>query len=338
MNDLLLRVLKGEEGTRRPLWIMRQAGRYLPEYRALRAKYSFEDLCAQPELATKVTLMPFERFPLDGAIIFADLMSPVPAMGRAVRFAPGPVVDDPIRTRADVESLRVPDQEEIAPTVIDTLKLVKAGLNGRATLLGFSGAPWSIAAYMVQGQGKKGFPELRTMAYSDPALFSTLLGTLTEVIIRYVKAQYAAGAQAIQIFDTWAGLLSEANWRRLVRPHLLKILEAMGEAGIPRILFLQDAPHLLKAYSELPAECLSVDWRLELRDVRRIIGEDRVVQGNLDPATLMAGPKATREAAQALMASVPKAGHIFNLGHGILPTAPIASVEALVEAVHNEGA
>ena len=337
MNDRLLRTLHGETTDRRPLWIMRQAGRYLPEYRALRATNSFEDLCADPELAAQVTLMPFERFPLDGAIIFADLMSPVPALGRPVRFAPGPVVDNPVRTAADVESLVAEDPDAVGAEVMKTLSLVKNRLDGRATLLGFSGAPWSIAAYLVQGQGKKGFPELRAMAFGDPDLLHALLDRLADTIIHYVKRQHAHGAQAIQIFDTWAGLLSLADWTRLVRPHLLKILVAMGEAKIPRILFLQDAAHLLEAYAALPSEGLSVDWRLDLKEVRQRVPKDKVLQGNIDPAILLAGPEATRAAAEALFASVPKGRHIMNLGHGILPNTPIESVQALVDAVAAEG-
>jgi len=335
MNDRLLRTLLGEETDRRPLWIMRQAGRYLPEYRALRAQHSFEALCANAELAAQVTLMPFERFPLDGAIVFADLMSPIPALGRPVRFAPGPVVDNPVRTLADVESLVADDPNDVGAEVMQVLSKVNDRLDGRATLLGFAGAPWSISAYLVQGQGKKGFPELRSMAFGQTATLHALQDRLADVIIGYVKRQHAAGAQAIQIFDTWAGLLSEAEWRSKVRPHLLKILKAMGEAGIPRILFLQDAAHLLDAYAELPSECLSVDWRLDLADIRERVGPTKVLQGNLDPAMLLAGPEATRRAATDLFKRVPKGRHIMNLGHGILPNTPIESVQALVDVVQS---
>ncbi|MGH7523645.1 MAG: uroporphyrinogen decarboxylase [Gemmatimonadales bacterium] len=335
MNDLLLRTLRGEATPRRPLWIMRQAGRYLPEYRALRQRHSFEELSGNAELAADVTLLPLARFPLDGAIIFADLMSPIPALGIPVRFDPGPVIERPIRTAADVNALLDPAADEIAPVVTATLRQVKGRLAGRAALLGFAGAPWSLAAYLVQGRGSPGFPALRALLAEDRGLVCSLMARLTRLVTQYVSAQVAAGADAIQFFDTWAGVLSRADWVRMVRPHLVDLLGATRSLGVPRILFVQDAAHLVDEYALLPAEALAVDWREDLPALRaRFVG--RPIQGNLDPATLLAGPAATSRAARALMASMPARGHVMNLGHGILPETPIESVQALVDAVHAE--
>ena len=337
MNDLLLRTLRCEPTERRPLWVMRQAGRYLPEYRALRQRHSFEELSTTPELAAEVTLMPIERFPLDGAIVFADLMSPVAALGVEVRFDPGPVTDRTIRSRADLATLAEPQAGQIAPEVCQTLALVRERLEGRATLLGFAGAPWSVAAYMVEGRGRRDFPALRALAASEPGVLDELLARLTDLAALYLADQARAGAQAVQIFDSWAGMLSPRTWRRVVRPHLMRLLEKTASIGVPRILFLHGAPHLIEEMIELPAEAFSFDWRVDLEDVRRRLGPDRAVQGNLDPAILTAGPEATAAAARDLLARVEARGHVVNLGHGITPDAPIESVEALVQVVQEEG-
>jgi uroporphyrinogen decarboxylase len=334
-DKLLLKAIRREDVPRRPLWIMRQAGRYLPEYRAFRAKHSFKELASQADLAAEVTLMPLARFPLDAAIVFADIMSPMPALGIEFDFDPGPVVANPIRDAAGVERLRRPDPGEIAPEVIEALKLTRAALPATTALLGFCGAPWTLAAYLVEGKGVKDFPKLRAFAAAEPALLDALLARLTALMGDYLLAQAAAGADAVQIFDSWAGLLSRASWERLVRPHLETLLATVGRAGVPRILFVQNAPHLMEGYASLPAEVLGVDWRTDLPELRRR-HPDRAVQGNLEPAILTAGPEATRAAARELLESTPARGHIVNLGHGILPETPLASVEALVEVVHSE--
>ena len=335
-NDkLLLKTLRGEATPRRPLWIMRQAGRYLPEYREFRQKHSFRALASEPELAAEVTLMPLKRYPFDAAIVFADIMSPMPSLGIEFDFDPGPVVTNPIRDAAAIERLRRPAPDEIAPEVIATLKLTRAALPKHTALLGFCGAPWTLAAYLVEGKGTKDFPTLRAFAAAEPALLDALLARLSSLMGQYLLRQAAAGADAVQIFDSWAGLLSRASWERLIRPHLTTLLEAVGKAGIPRILFLQNAPHLMDAYASLPAEVLGVDWRIDLPELQRRYPQ-RAVQGNLEPAILTAGPAATRAAAKELLATTAARGHIVNLGHGILPQTPLASVSALVEVVHSE--
>ncbi len=336
MNDRLIRALRGEATDRRPLWVMRQAGRYLPEYRALRERHTFEELSGTATLAAEVTLQPLARFPLDGAIIFADLMSPVSALGLTVRFDPGPVLAKPVRTAADVDALVDPAGPAIAPEVIEALGIVKRELGGRAALLGFAGAPWSLAAYLVQGRGSPGFPALRALAAHDEGLIAALLDKLTTLAVRYVTAQVGAGADAVQLFDTWGGVLSLADWRRLVQPHLTRFFAETRSLGVPRIMFVQDAPHLVDAYAALDSEALAVDWREDLPSLRSRLPAAKALQGNLDPAVLLAGPAATRAAARALLERMPPRGHVMNLGHGILPETPIESVHSLVETVREE--
>lgn len=335
MTKLLLQALKREATPRRPLWIMRQAGRYLPEYRAFRKTHSFKALSGNAELAAEVTLMPIKRFPLDAAIVFADIMSPLPALGVEFDFDPGPVVAEPVRTAEHIARLREPDSDTVAPEVIEALRLTRAELPASTALLGFCGAPWTLAAYLIEGRGVKEFPTLRGFAAAEPELLGRLLEKLTTLMGQYLIRQAEAGADAVQIFDSWAGLLSLDDWQRLIEPHLKRLLETVGAAGVPRILFLQNAPHLVDAYARLPAEVLATDWRMDLGRLQRT-HTDRAVQGNLDPAVLLTGPAATRASAERLLAGVAPRGHIVNLGHGILPTTPIESVEALIEVVHGE--
>lgn len=335
MSKLLLRTIAGEPTERRPLWIMRQAGRYLPEYREFRKRHSFKELAGSPELATEVTLMPVKRFPLDAAIVFADIMSPLPALGIDFDFDPGPVVANPIRDESALDRLRSPDPEEIAPEVIKALAMTRAELPDSTALLGFCGAPWTLAAYLVEGKGVKDFPTLRGFAAERPDLLDRLLARLSSLMADYLLLQAKAGADAVQIFDSWAGVLSLRDWEALIRPHLAALLETVGAAGVPRILFLQNAPHLVDAYASLPAEVLAVDWRVDMRELQ-LKYPGRSVQGNIDPAILTAGPAPTRRAAQQLLAEVDPLGHVVNLGHGILPPTPLGSVEALIEVVHGE--
>lgn len=335
MARLLLATLRRESTMRRPVWIMRQAGRYLPEYRKLRKIHSFKALSGNAELAAEVTLMPLERFELDAAIVFADIMSPMPALGIEFDFDPGPVIAEPIRDRHGIDRLRQPDPDTVAPEVTQALRICRDALPDDVALLGFCGAPWTLAAYLVQGRGIKDFPTLRAFAAERPRLLDALLERLSALMGLYLIRQAEAGADAVQIFDSWAGLLSLADWEALIRPHLVSLLETVGAAGIPRILFLQNAPHLVDAYANLPAEAIATDWRMDLGQLQRRYPE-RAVQGNIDPAVLLAGPEATALQARELLKSVSPNGHIVNLGHGILPTTPIASVEALIEAVQEE--
>ena len=336
MNDLYLRTLRGELTERRPLWIMRQAGRFLPEYRALRSENTFEQLCASPELAAEVTMMPMERFELDAAIVFADLMSPVGALGIDVRFAPGPVIDKPIRDAAAVRALRVPDAEEIAPEVPKTLALVKERLAGRANLVGFAGSPFSIAAYLVQGRGGKDFAHLRAFLYEDPVAFGELMDTLAQTATLYLIEQHKAGADAVQVFESWGGILALETWRTHVKPHVERMLQELAAAKVPTVMFANGAPHMVDDLAKLPADALALCWRNDLPAIRKRLGPEIVLQGNLDPATLLAGPVPARRAMEQFLADMPREHHILNLGHGIQPETPMESVQAIIEVVHSE--
>ena len=337
-TGLLLRTLRFEDTPRRPLWIMRQAGRILPEYRTLKERHGFAGLSRDPELAARVTLMPLRRFPFDAAITFADIMSPLPALGVDFRFDPGPVMARPLRDAAAVAALPDPDQldeAEIAPEVTATQRIVRRELDPGKALLGFAGAPLTLAAYLVQGRGVRDFPLLRAFAYEEPAAFDSLLDRLGRLCARYLIAQHRAGADAVQVFDSWAGLFPRAEWRQRVRPHLERLLVRLGEAGVPRILFLHAAPQLVDDYAELPCEALGVDWRTDLGALRRRRPE-LCLQGNLDPTVLLAGNEAIRRETGRLLESLSGRGHIVNLGHGVLPDTPLEAVQTLVDAVHAE--
>jgi len=342
MNDLFIRTLRGEATERRPLWIMRQAGRYLPEYREVRKQHTFEEMCASPQLSAEVTLQPMARFPLDAAIVFADLMTPVSALGINVRFDPGPVLDTPLRNAAEIRALKVPDGSEIAPEVPATLRLVKEGLAGKANLIGFAGAPFSIAAYLVQGRGGKDFIFLRALLREDPVAFGELMATLAQMSARYLIEQHRAGADVVQVFDSWAGLLSVDDYKLHVRSHLVALFEELNAAGVPNIFFANGAPHLARVHAELPSDGLALCWRSDLGALRRELGphegSGKALQGNLDPACLLAGPEATRRGTEELLRNVPARGHMVNLGHGIVPEVPIESVQAMIETVHAEAA
>lgn len=340
VEPLLLRTLRFEETPRRPLWIMRQAGRILPEYRALKERHGFAGLAGSPELAARVTLMPLRRFPFDAAITFADIMSPLPALGVDFRFDPGPVIARPIRDAAAVTALPDPDQlddADIAPEVTAAQRIVRRELDPGTALLGFAGAPLTLAAYLVEGRGARDFPRLRAFAHEAPAAFDALLDRLGRLCARYLIAQHRAGADAVQVFDSWAGLFARDEWRRRVRPHLERLLNRLGDAGVPRILFLHAAPQLVDDYAELPCEALGVDWRTDLGALRRRRPE-LCLQGNVDPTVLLAGEEAIRRETRRLLASLPGRGHIVNLGHGVLPETPLDAVRTLLEEVHAEAA
>ncbi len=337
-RGLLMRALRLTETRRRPLWIMRQAGRILPEYRTLKERHGFLGLSRDPELAARVTMLPLYRFPFDAAITFADIMSPLPALGVDFRFDPGPIVARPLRDAAAVNALPDPDQLEdgtIAPEVTAAQRIVRAELDEGLALLGFAGAPLTLAAYVVEGRGVRDFPRLRAFAHGAPAAFDALLDRLGRLSARYLIDQHRAGADAVQIFDSWAGLFSRADWRRLVRPHLKRLLVRLGDAGVPRILFLHTAPELVEDYADLPCEALGVDWRVDLGALRSR-RPDLCLQGNLDPAVLLAGNEAIRQHTRRLLASLPAPGHIVNLGHGVLPETPLDAVQTFVETVHAE--
>ncbi|HYB95184.1 MAG TPA: uroporphyrinogen decarboxylase [Vicinamibacterales bacterium] len=336
MNDRFLRACRREPVDRTPVWIMRQAGRYLPEYRDIRSRVGFLTLCRTPELAAEVTLQPLRRFALDAAILFADIMTPLDAFDIAMTFDPGPKIATPIRTREAVDRLHARPAAEAVPYVAETLRRLRRELDGRTPLIGFCGAPFTIAAYLVQGEGKDGFGALKRLLFEQPATVQVLLEKLSEAMADYVRMQIDAGAQAIQIFDSWAGILDPSDYRRYAMPAVAHIIDAVKERGVPAIYFLNGAPHLLELGASTCPDVLGVCWRTPLDDVARRVGPRIALQGNLDPHVLFGTPKMIRErVADVLQRVEGRPGHVMNLGHGILPETPIASVEALIDAVHD---
>lgn len=335
MNDLFLRACRRQRVERTPIWIMRQAGRYLPEYRKLRERVDFRTLYRTPELAARASLQPLERFSLDAAILFSDILVPAEAMGLRIAFDPGPVLAEPVRSRADIERLATPDPEQAVPFVYETLRMLRRELHERVPLIGFAAAPLTLAAYLVEGQGSRSFEQLKNVLYGDPQALHRLLDKVSNMTGSYLAAQIRAGAQAIQLFDTWAGLFGRADYREFGLRYTRRVLDGLRGQGVPLIYFALDASHLLAEMRESGADVISVDWRLDLDEVSERLGHGFVLQGNLDPTVLLAGPEATRRQARAVLtAGAGLPGHIFNLGHGVLPGTPLESVEALVAAVH----
>jgi uroporphyrinogen decarboxylase len=325
---------------RTPIWILRQAGRYLPEYRALREKHDFLTVMRTPELAAAVTLQPIRRFALDAAILFADIMTPLDGLGFGLDFAPGPVLERPVRSAAAVAALPFPDAEAGAPYVMEAIRAVRAELpapelSTAIPLIAFAGAPWTLFCYLVEGKASKSFLTARAFLYAEPAAAARLLDWLADLAISYLAAQARAGAQALMLFDSWAGLLSPAAFERFARPPLAKILAALGPLGAPRIYFPLHASTLLASVAALPVEVVGLDWRTPLATAREILGPGIAVQGNLDPAALFAPAAELERQADLVLASAGGApGHVFNLGHGIEPATDPDQVARLVEHVH----
>jgi len=333
MNDLFLKACRREVVDRPPVWILRQAGRYLPEYRQVREKVSFEQLLRTPELCVRVTLQPLARFRMDAAILFSDLLVPLEPMGLSVTFEPAPVVTPAVRTAADVERLRVPDPESTVPYVFETIQILKKQLRDQVPLIGFCGAPFTLAAYAVEGKGTKEFEHVRALLHGEPATAHKLLEKTTAMLERYAEAQIFAGAQAVQIFDSWAGILSREDYAAFALPYVKRIVDVV-RADVPCIYFALNAAHLLDEIAECGADVLGVDWRLPLDQVSTRVGNRFALQGNLDPCVLLTNPAVVSEAATRVLEQGAKTpAHIFNLGHGILPSTPIDNVQALMEAV-----
>ncbi|HVS00770.1 MAG TPA: uroporphyrinogen decarboxylase [Thermoanaerobaculia bacterium] len=337
VNDLFLRACRGEPTERRPVWLMRQAGRYLPEYREIRQKVDFLTLCKTPELATEVTLQPVRILGVDAAILFADILLPLEAMGAELVFAKGdgPVFPNPVRRREDVLELRQPDVEKTLGYVFEAMRRVRRELAGKVPVIGFGGTPWTLASYLVEGGTSKQFAHLLAWSYGDPEGLALLLDRLADTSVAYLEGQIEAGAQALQLVDTWGGLLDLERWRSLALPPLLKIVEAV-RGRVPLIYYANGGGHLLPGMSALPVDVLSVDWRQPLSQVRQTAGA-RTLQGNLDPAALLGPiPEIERRVAK-LLEEGRGGGHIVNLGHGILPMTPVENAQAFVAAVQRVG-
>jgi uroporphyrinogen decarboxylase len=350
-NDRLLRVLRREPVDCTPVWLMRQAGRYLPEYRATRARAgSFLAMAKTPELACEVTLQPLARFPLDAAILFSDILTIPDAMGLGLYFVEGegPKFERPVRTAPDIARLGVPDMESDLRYVMDAVRMVRRELDGRVPLIGFSGSPWTLACYMVEGGGSDNFPTIKALAINEPATLHRLLAVNTDAVIAYLAAQRAAGAQVLQVFDTWGGALSPAMYREFSLPYLQRIARELergnGEACAPLILFGKGNAPYLETLSDSGCEGLGVDWTVTLEEAARRTRSKVALQGNLDPAMLYGSPDAVRQQVRIALDSYAagnggsREGHVFNLGHGLSPDMDPAHVAALVDEVHRYSA
>ncbi len=344
-NDRFLRALRREPTDTTPIWVMRQAGRYLPEYRATRERAGhFMALAQNPQLACEVTLQPLERFDLDAAILFSDILTIPDAMGLGLSFAQGegPQFARPVRSKAEIERLSVPDMDGELRYVMDALRLIRQELHGRVPLIGFSGSPWTLACYMVEGQGSRDFATLKAMCWNEPALAHKLLDTLARSVAAYLIAQAAAGAQALMVFDTWGGLLGPASFREFSLRYMAQVVDLLKADAhsreLPVILFSKGAHRQLAALADTGCTGLGVDWTIDLKDAREAVGGRVSLQGNLDPSVLRANPDVIRREARAVLDSYGNhPGHVFNLGHGITPEVDPEHVKVLVDEVHAYG-
>ncbi|MDH5298853.1 MAG: uroporphyrinogen decarboxylase [Desulfobulbaceae bacterium] len=337
MNTTFLKACRGEKTDYTPIWIMRQAGRYLPEYHTVRDKVSFLELCKTPELAAEVTLQPVDILGVDAAILFSDILVPLEAMGAPLEFHEkrGPVFPEPIRDRAAVDKLHVPDPEAELSYVMDTIRILRKELAAKVPLIGFSGAPFTLATYLIEGGSSKSYFETKKMMYAAPELYKALLDKITDCTITYLQAQAAAGAQALQIFDSWAGVLAPADFAEFALPYVQRIIKAVKPAGVPIIYFANNGATLLDLSKSSGADVLGLDWRVNLEDAVQRLGQDVSVQGNLDPCALLLPPDKLEQRVAGIVAAGKQArGHVFNLGHGILPETPPEKAKLVVELVH----
>ncbi len=341
-NDRFLRALLREPVDVTPIWMMRQAGRYLPEYRKVRKQAgSFMDLCTNPELACEVTMQPVDRFPLDAAILFSDILTIPDAMGLGLYFeeGEGPRFKKPVRSAADIDALGKPDPESELRYVMDAVRLIRRTLNGRIPLIGFSGSPWTLATYMVEGGTTKTFSQVKGMLYGAPQLMHQLLDTIAASVTDYLNAQIAAGAQAVMIFDTWGGVLTPVDYLDFSLRYMQQIVDGLTREAegrtVPVILFTKGGCQWLEQMADTGADALGIDWSTDLTLARKRVGDRVALQGNLDPAVLYAPPEIIRERVAGVLAAFGRgSGHVFNLGHGINPDVDPEHAGVLISAVH----
>lgn len=334
-NTRLLDAARRQPTDATPVWLMRQAGRYMPEYRTIREKHSMLDVIRTPDLACEITLQPIQAFDLDAAIIFADILTVLIGMGLNLDFVKGegPVIENPIRRPADVDNLRTPSAEENVPYTLEAIRLVRRELDGRIPLIGFSGAPFTLASYAIEGGGSKNHVEVKSFMFSQPDAWHRLMEKLSTVVADYLSAQIEAGAQVVQVFDSWAGVLAPNDFREYVLPYVQRVIGHVK--SVPVIYFGTDLNGMLPILHETGADVIGVDWRIPIDQAWEQLGSDVAVQGNLDPVTLFAPwPEVQRRADDILRRVGNRPGHIFNLGHGILPHTPVDNVRRLVDYVH----
>jgi uroporphyrinogen decarboxylase len=341
-DSRFLRACRREPVDATPIWLMRQAGRYMPEYRALRERYSMLEMIETPELACAVTLQPMDAFDLDAAIIFADILPPLAAMGMQLEFVEGtgPVLHDPVRSAADVARLRVPQAEDVLGFTLEAIRLACRELDQRGLpLIGFSGAPFTLAAYAVEGHASRDFLKVKGLMMSEPALWHQLMSKLAALVGGYLLAQAHAGAQALQLFDSWAGQLAPDDYRRFVAPYTRQSLAIAQQADVPLIHFGTGTSGMLEEMHQAGGTVVGVDWRIDLDVAWRALGPEVAIQGNLDPAALCASWEALADRAGLVLdQAAGRPGHIFNVGHGILPGTPVDNVKRLAELVHEHSA
>ena len=322
-----------------PVWFMRQAGRSLADYRTLRERYDILTLATTPDLAAQVAIMPVDRLGVDACVLFADIMLPLTGMGIPYTIQPdiGPIIEHPIRTEADVDAIRIIEAEEATPYVFETVRILRRELGDRAAVLGFSGAPFTLACYLVEGRPSRDYARAKAMMFGNPALWHRLMSKITEVMVRYLRGQVDAGAQVIQLFDSWVGALSPAHYEAYVLPYSRRIFQELQPLGVPTVHFGTGAASLLELMAAAGSDIVSVDWRMGLDDAWARIGRDRGIQGNLDPAMVLAPWDAVQDGARdVLRRAGGRPGHVFNLGHGVLPQADPNVLARLVEFVHSE--
>jgi len=341
-NDRFLRALSGEAVDVTPIWMMRQAGRYLPEYRATRQQAGdFMSLCQSPELACEVTLQPLRRYAMDAAILFSDILTIPDAMGLGLYFeqGEGPKFRKTVRTEADVAALPAPDMTSDLAYVMNAVSLIRRELNGSVPLIGFSGSPWTLATYMIEGSGSKDFRNAKALMYDQPEVMHALLDKLAEAVTQYLNAQIAAGAQAVQIFDTWGGILSTPSYQQFSLQYMKKIVSGLTREAdgrkVPVIVFTKNGGLWLPDIAGIGCDCVGLDWTMEIGRARELVGDKVAIQGNMDPSILYASPARIQEEVKRILASFGHGnGHVFNLGHGITPEVNPDHVTAFVDAVH----
>ncbi len=341
-NDRFLRALLREPVDKTPVWMMRQAGRYLPEYRASRAHSgSFMDLCKNPDLACEVTIQPLDRYPLDAAILFSDILTIPDAMGLGLYFeeGEGPKFERPIKSEADIDAIGVPDPEDDLGYVMEGVRTIRRELDGRVPLIGFSGSPWTLATYMVEGGSTKNFGLVKGMMFDRPDMMHKLLDKLADSVTSYLNGQIAAGAQAVMIFDTWGGVLTPRDYETFSLAYMRKIIQGLKREAdgrkVPVIMFTKGGALWLDKMAETGCDALGVDWTLNLADARTRVEDKVALQGNMDPCILYSNPDRIREEVGRVLASYGRGpGHVFNLGHGIHPTIDPENVGAFINAVH----
>ena len=331
MNDLIIRACRRENAPRTPVWMMRQAGRYLKEYRDIRKNVSFLDLCKTPDLAVEVSLQPYRILDVDAVIFFSDILIPVEAMGVQVALTDkGPEIGNPVRSKSDIDHLRIPNPDEAFPFTEEVLRTLRSELRDAVPLIGFAGAPWTLGSYMVEGGGSKSFAQIKGMAYREPHLVHQLMDKLSDTIASYLEYQIQSGAQLVQLFDTWAGELTRSDYEEFALPYTQKIFERIGDK-VPRILYVNGTSGLLESMARSGADVLSLDWRISIAEARRRIGDRVALQGNLDPCLLLGRREnLLARTAQILDEAGPK-GHVLNLGHGILPPTPVENARAFID-------